>query len=96
MNPDYTITTDQQRFDLIAIHAFLSQSYWSPGVSMSVVEKALANSVAFGLFHGDAQVGLARVRHRQGHVRVPGRRLCARGASRQGAVEALARSRSGA
>ena len=61
MNPDYTITADQHRFDLIAIHAFLSQSYWSPGVPMSVVEKALANSVAFGLFLGAEQVGLARV-----------------------------------
>jgi GNAT superfamily N-acetyltransferase len=61
MNTDYTITTDKHRFDLTAIHAFLSRSYWSPGVPMSVVEKALANSVAFGLFHGAAQVGLARV-----------------------------------
>ena len=61
MNTDYTITTDQRRFDLIAIHAFLSQSYWSPGVPMSIIEKALANSLAFGLFFGDAQVGLARV-----------------------------------
>ena len=61
MNADYTITADQQRFDLIAVHAFLSRSYWSPGVPMAVVEKALANSVAFGLFLGDTQVGLARV-----------------------------------
>jgi hypothetical protein len=55
MNTDYTITADKQRFDLAAIHAFLSRSYWSPGVPMSVVEKALANSVAFGLFLGAEQ-----------------------------------------
>jgi GNAT superfamily N-acetyltransferase len=61
MNTDYTITADKQRFDLAAIHAFLSRSYWSPGVPMSVVEKALANSVAFGLLLGADQVGFARV-----------------------------------
>jgi GNAT superfamily N-acetyltransferase len=61
MHPQYTITTDVRRFDLVAIHAFLSQSYWSPGVPLSVVEKAIANSLAFGILLGDEQVGFARV-----------------------------------
>ena len=60
--PDgYTITTDQRRFDTAAIHAFLSRSYWSPGVPLAVVCKALENSLAFGILRGDAQVGLGRV-----------------------------------
>jgi GNAT superfamily N-acetyltransferase len=58
---EYTITTDRDRLDLAAIHAFLSTSYWSPGVPMAVVERAIANSLCFGLFHGRDQVGLARV-----------------------------------
>jgi len=57
----YTITTDARRFDLVAIHAFLSQSYWSPGVPLNVVEKAVANSLAFGILLGEEQVGFARV-----------------------------------
>jgi GNAT superfamily N-acetyltransferase len=61
MHPQYTITADVRRFDLVAIHAFLSQSYWSPGVPLSVVEKAIANSLAFGILLGDEQVGFARV-----------------------------------
>jgi GNAT superfamily N-acetyltransferase len=58
---EYTITTDKDRLDLAAIHGFLSGSYWSPGVPMAIVERSIANSLCFGLFHGGDQVGLARV-----------------------------------
>ncbi len=62
MPPDqYTITTDKRQLDLNAIHAFLSQTYWSPGVPMAVVERAIENSLAFGVFKGSEQVGFARV-----------------------------------
>jgi GNAT superfamily N-acetyltransferase len=61
MSTDYTITSDHRSLDLAAIHAFLSRSYWSPGIPLSVVEKAVANSVAFGAFLGDQQVAFARV-----------------------------------
>ncbi|HVR53056.1 MAG TPA: GNAT family N-acetyltransferase [Pseudorhodoferax sp.] len=58
---EYTITTDKRRLDLSAIHAFLSQAYWSPGVPLDVVEKAVENSLAFGVLLGQEQVGFARV-----------------------------------
>jgi GNAT superfamily N-acetyltransferase len=58
---EYTITTDNDRLDVDAIHAFLTTSYWSPGVPKETVERAVANSLCFGLFHGAHQVGLARV-----------------------------------
>ena len=62
MLPDqYTITTDKRQLDLNAIHAFLSQTYWSAGVPMAVVERAIENSLAFGVFKGSEQVGFARV-----------------------------------
>ena len=57
----YDIRTDPARLDLDAIHDFLSRTYWSPGVPKAVVARAIANSVCFGVFHGDAQVGFARV-----------------------------------
>lgn len=59
--PDYEITTDPARFDVDAIHAFLSSSYWSPGVPRAVVERAIENSLCFGVLLGDAQVGFGRV-----------------------------------
>jgi GNAT superfamily N-acetyltransferase len=57
----YEITCDITRLDIGAIHAFLSQSYWSPGIPRTVVERAIANSLCFGVFHESRQVGLARV-----------------------------------
>ena len=35
-------------------------AYWSPGISREKVERAAAHSLAFGLFHRDAQIGYAR------------------------------------
>jgi GNAT superfamily N-acetyltransferase len=58
---NYEISTDKSRLDVDAIHAFLSKAYWSPGVPREVVERAIANSICFGVFSDDAQVGFARV-----------------------------------
>jgi GNAT superfamily N-acetyltransferase len=57
----YEITTDAGRFDVQAIHSFLSRSYWSPGVPRAIVERAIQNSLCFGVLLGSAQVGFARV-----------------------------------
>lgn len=47
--------------DLDAAHAFLSRSYWSPGVSKAVLGRAFANSICFSLRGEGTQVGFARV-----------------------------------
>jgi GNAT superfamily N-acetyltransferase len=57
----YSISSDPSRLDIPAIHAFLARSYWSPGIPLATVERAIANSLAFGVFQGQAQVGFARV-----------------------------------
>jgi GNAT superfamily N-acetyltransferase len=59
--PSYEITCDQTRFDMEGIHGFLAQSYWSPGIPRSVVERAIANSLCFAIFHENKQIGFARV-----------------------------------
>lgn len=59
--PQYEITTDRSRMDVQAIHAFLSQSYWSPGVPLSVVERAMQNSLCFAILSEGRHVGFARV-----------------------------------
>lgn len=58
---DYLISTDPAKLDLEAIHAALTASYWSTDISKAVVEKALANSLCFGLYQEKQQVGLSRV-----------------------------------
>jgi GNAT superfamily N-acetyltransferase len=57
----YEISTDPARLDVDAIHAFLTQSYWSPGIPRATVARALANSLCFGVFWQGQQVGFARV-----------------------------------
>jgi len=47
--------------DLDAIHAYLTRSYWSEGISKELVSRAMAGSLCFGLFDGGRQVGFARV-----------------------------------
>ena len=60
--PPYTISTDPSRLDLDVIHDFLAnEAYWSPGVAREVVLRSLENSLCFGVYQGDEQVGLARV-----------------------------------
>ena len=57
----YEISTDTARLDIDAIHAFLTQSYWSPGIPRATVARAIANSLCFGVFWQDQQVGFARM-----------------------------------
>lgn len=62
MNNDYTIDTDKSRLDIPLIHQFLSQqSYWAQNIPLEIVERSIANSLCFGVYLGDAQVGFARV-----------------------------------
>ena len=58
---EYTVTTDRHRLNIRAIHAYLTHSYWSPGIPIAVIERAVANSLCFGMFHAEAQMGFARV-----------------------------------
>ena len=58
---EYEITTDPRRLDVAAVHAYLTQSYWSPGIPRAMVERTIANSLCFGLYCGAEQVGFARV-----------------------------------
>ena len=58
----YEISTDPARLDFEAIHAYLTHSYWSPGIPLATVEKAARNSLCFGVYEKTgAQVGFARV-----------------------------------
>lgn len=58
----YVITTDRSRLDRDAIWRFLRTSYWSPGIERGLVDRAIDNSMTFGLLSQDGQqAGFARV-----------------------------------
>lgn len=59
---DYLISTDPTRLNAALIHDFISnQSYWGQGRRIETVQRALSNSLNFGIYKGDEQVGFARV-----------------------------------
>jgi GNAT superfamily N-acetyltransferase len=59
---EYEISIDPHRLNIEIIHKFLAEdSYWSIGIPRAIVERAIQNSLCFGLYHGNAQVGFARV-----------------------------------
>lgn len=59
---DFTITTDKSKMDIVAIHDFLSKySGWSDNIPFDRVKTSIDNSLNFGLFHNDKQIGFARI-----------------------------------
>lgn len=55
------ISTERNRIDLSFVHGFLSKSYWAQNISFEVVRRSIENSLCFGLYRRDRQIGFARV-----------------------------------
>ena len=59
---DYTISTDGSRLDVDLIHDFISNhSYWGSGRAREVVERSIENSMPFGVYYAEQQVGFSRI-----------------------------------
>ena len=62
MKHAFYISTDKSKLDVELIHQYLSnESYWAKGRSIEVVVRSIQNSICFGVYKGDDQVGFARV-----------------------------------
>ena len=58
----FSIVTDWEKLNIDFIHDYLChQSYWAQGRTRQVVEKSIRNSLCFGLFEGEQQIGFARL-----------------------------------
>jgi GNAT superfamily N-acetyltransferase len=57
----FTISTDKARLDIDAVYGFLSGCYWSANIPRATVEKAIQNSLCFGVYDGMQQAGFARL-----------------------------------
>jgi GNAT superfamily N-acetyltransferase len=57
----YVISTERARIDRAAVHAFLTEAYWSVGVPREVVDRSIDGSLCFGLYGPNgSQAGFAR------------------------------------
>jgi GNAT superfamily N-acetyltransferase len=55
------VDADKSRLDLAMIHDFLVRSHWAAGIPFAVMQRAIENSLAFGLYRDGRQIGFARV-----------------------------------
>ena len=59
---DYKISTDKSRINLAVVQDYLcNQSYWAEGIPMDIVKRSIENSLCFGVYRSEEQVGFARV-----------------------------------
>ena len=57
----FTISTDPARLDIDAIVDMLRRAYWANGRPRERTEHAIRNSLVFGVYDGERQIGMARV-----------------------------------
>jgi GNAT superfamily N-acetyltransferase len=58
----FSISTDRSLLDMDMIYHYLSdESYWSKGIPRERVIASIENSLCFGIYKGDKQVGFARL-----------------------------------
>ena len=58
---DIEVSTEHDRLDVPLIHEFLRHTYWSPGIPLEIVERAIGSSLCFGAYHAREQIGFARI-----------------------------------
>ncbi|WP_319939602.1 GNAT family N-acetyltransferase [Xenorhabdus littoralis] len=58
---EYWITTDKNKIDIKFVHSELTQLFWARGIEFEKVQTAIENSLCFALFHGDKEIGFARL-----------------------------------
>jgi N-acetylglutamate synthase-like GNAT family acetyltransferase len=59
---NFTVSTRRELLDIEVIHTFLSkEAYWSRGIPKDLLLRSLRNSLCFGLYEQEQQIGFARV-----------------------------------
>ncbi|MFD0992409.1 GNAT family N-acetyltransferase [Tenacibaculum geojense] len=59
---DFTISTDKNKLDIKRIHQFLAnETDWAYGIPIETLKTSIENSLNFGLYHQNKQIGFARV-----------------------------------
>ncbi len=58
----YLYSTDKAMLNIELIHNYLTNdSYWAKGISLDIVKRSIENSICFGIYQSNEQVGFARV-----------------------------------
>jgi N-acetylglutamate synthase-like GNAT family acetyltransferase len=58
----FKISTDKSLLNFDVIYRYLdTESYWAKGIPAERLKRAIENSMCFGVYQGDEQIGFARV-----------------------------------
>ncbi len=58
---DFIFSDDINLIDVAAIHRYLSkESYWAKNIPFDTVKRAVSNSLCFGIYKNNQQIGFAR------------------------------------
>eukprot|EP01136_Pigoraptor_vietnamica_P043125 Opistho-1_new@1588 len=63
---DFLISTDKSKLQIDVIHDYLcNRSYWAKGIPVEIVQRSIAHSITFGVYHQQenklTQIGFCRV-----------------------------------
>lgn len=59
---NFIISNDKAKLDIDAIHQYIGgESYWAQGIPFDVLKKAIDNSMCFGVYDNNKQIGFARM-----------------------------------
>ena len=55
------ILTDKNKLQIDVIHKFLTTAYWAKGRTIEAVKTSVENSLCFGVYINNQQIGFARI-----------------------------------
>lgn len=58
---EFRISTDKDEISADFVYNYLRRSYQSKSRNYQEIHKSIENSLCYGLFHGDKQIGFARI-----------------------------------
>ncbi|MDL4843083.1 GNAT family N-acetyltransferase [Aquibacillus rhizosphaerae] len=58
---NYVISDNKDLIDVAFVHQLLSNTYWAADRTIETIQKSIENSLAFGLYNENKQIGFARV-----------------------------------
>jgi GNAT superfamily N-acetyltransferase len=58
---DFFVSTDRHRIDPDRALTLLRTTHWGSGMDTARLIRAIANSITFGVFHGEVLIGLGRI-----------------------------------
>lgn len=58
---EYIISNDKKLLNMQTIKEFLSRSYWANKRTAERIESSIQNSICYGVYQGNKQIGFARI-----------------------------------